>query len=324
MKACRRNKRLFIEYISEGISPEREKKFLEHLEECKDCRDAIIIHKKLSDPHVDIPVPDPTVFNKMRSKVIKSIESEEIGIFESWYSNISEKFINFSYNPIAATVILCLVFTIGFLTSWIFINGKEFSKAELVENIKHSALSNSGLREVEDSPYTFSNVRFREVDDKNIALSFNVSTHMDIIRKKDDPVVKEVLAQTLLNSEPLGTRLKSVSISKDIIDPKIKEALIFTLHNDNNLAVRMRAMSALMKYSEDNKIQEAFLQLLKEEESVNMRLLAIEYLAKENIDKQILQNATINLNRNRDTAIKNRINQYLNLDEINNIREIKK
>jgi hypothetical protein len=313
MKACKIGKVLFRDYISEKISPEREEEFLKHIEECPNCRETLKVHKTLSEPYIDLPMPNSMAFSKMRTNVIKRIETEKSRISESWYDVLIEKYNVTLYKPLAAAIILLVVFTLGFFTNRILSNDGDFAKAEIVKNIKQTAVRNSVLSEVEDSPYTFSDVQFRVVDDKNIGLSFDVSTHLDIIKSKDDPVVKEVLAQTLLSPEPLGTRLKSVSISENIMDPKIKEALIFTLHNDNSLAVRMRAMSALMKYKYDKEIQEAFLKLLKEEDSVNMRLMAIEYLAQEKIEKEVLQNAISYLDSGKDLAIRNRINQYLNL-----------
>jgi hypothetical protein len=313
MKECKPYEKFFKKYIAGGISTAEEKRLLAHIKTCENCRAIYQLHQSLLDKNVDIPLPEIDAFRKMREQVTRKIRLKKTQVSKPWYLNFLDNFMYYLTKPAFATLLLIAVFMVGFLSRSLFFEKSEQSKDYLLKNIKHTAMSNNSLRDVENSPYIFSNVQFREVDDQNIALSFDVATHVELVSSKNDPLVKEVLAQSLLNPEPLGTRLRTLTFAQEIMDPKIKEALIFTMREDPDLAVRMRAMSSLVVYPDDQQIQEVFLQVLKEEESVNMRLMAIDYLAQTDVNTQTLQNTMPYLKSDRDAAVRHKLNQYLDI-----------
>lgn len=313
MKKCKSYEKFLKKYITGEISAADEKRLLAHIKTCDYCREIYQLHHSLVDKKVDIPLPETNAFVKMREQVIRKIRLKRSQVAQPWYLKYLDNFMFYLSKPAFASIFLVMVFIIGFLSRSLFLEKTIQPKDYLLKNIKHTAMSNNNLRDVENSPYIFSNVQFREVDDQNIALSFDVATHVEFMSSKDDPLVKEVLAQSLLNPEPLGTRLKTLTFAQEIMDPKIKEALIFALKDDPDLAVRMRAMSSLMVYPDDQQIQDAFLQVLKEEESVNMRLMAIDYLAQTDVNAQALQNTMPYLKSDRDAAVRHKLNQYLDI-----------
>ncbi len=149
------------------------------------------------------------------------------------------------------------------------------------------------------------------MNDNRIALSFDVSRHMEIIRSKDDPLVREVIAQTLLNPANPGNELKAISYSSSVFDIKLKEALIFSAQNAPILAVRIKAMSGLMNYEDDVDVQSAFLDIFQDEESVKMRLMALDYLKKSRIDKAKLQAALEQMDSGKNAAVIIKAQDYL-------------
>ncbi len=314
MKVCKKYKKLLKQYLAGEIDSGDEVKLFDHIKDCIACQEVFQIHQSLADPQLDLPLPKSQEFVKIREKVLSKIRQRESREPLSWYHNILEYFRFSFYKPVVAAALILIVFFLGFFSRGFLIENQLQSKANLLRNIKHTAVKNTDLKAVENSPYIFRNVQFHEIDENNIALSFEVSSHVELIGSKNDPLVKEVLVQSLLNPEPLGTRLKSVSLTRDIIDPKIKQALIFTLQHDQSLAVRMQALSCLMDYRDDKEIQEACLKLLKEEESVNMRLMAIDFLIQTNINDQALENTIPYLELGRDAAVRHKLNQYLNVE----------
>ena len=144
-----------------------------------------------------------------------------------------------------------------------------------------------------------------------VNLSFDVTTHVDTERPKNDPLVKEVLAQSLLNPSSLGTRLKAIRFAGTIFELKIKEALLFSLQNDPNIAVRLKAMSTLVNIKNDREITDVFIDILGTEESVQMRLMAIEYLAQSDMNKDKIEKTIMESDRPVDTPIKLKMNEYL-------------
>jgi hypothetical protein len=313
MKKCKSYENFLKKYIAGEISAADEKRLLTHIETCRNCREVYQLHHSLVDKKVDVPLPETKAFAKMREQVMRKIRLKRSQVAQPWYLKYLDNLMYYLTKPAFATLLLVVVFMVGFLSRSLFLEKTTQSKDYLLKNIKHTAMNNNNLRDLENSPYIFSNVQFREVDDQNIALSFDVATHVELVSLKDDPLVKEVLAQSLLNPEPLGIRLKTLTFAQEIMDPKIKEALIFTLKDDPDLAVRMRAMTSLMVYPDDQQIQEAFLQVLKEEQSVNMRLMAIDYLAQTNVNTQALQNTMPYLKSDRDAAVRHKLNQYLDI-----------
>ena len=153
---------------------------------------------------------------------------------------------------------------------------------------------------------------FKEVDPENIALSFDVTTHLEMVSQKNDPLVRDVIAQSLINPSNLGTELKAISYSEGIFDRKIKEALIFSMNKTPILAVRLKAMNNLLSYKNDPEVQEAFLKVLMDEESVKMRLMAIDYLAESQLKADSLQLIISESNAPQNPAIMIKVKDYKN------------
>jgi len=314
MKVCKKYQKYLKQYLAGEIDSGDESRLFDHIKNCISCQEVFQIHQSLADTQLDLPLPDSQEFVRLREKILDKIRLKESREPLSWYQILSEYFTFSFYKPVVAAVLLLIVFFTGFLSQRFLTDNRVQSKANLLKNIEHTAVKNTDLKAVENSPYIFRNVQFRKIDENNIALSFEVSSHVELISSKNDPLVKEVLVQSLLNPEPLGTRLKSISLTQDIVDPKIKQALIFTLQHDQSLAVRMRALYCLTAYRDDKEVQDAFLKLLKEEESVNMRLMAIDYLVQTNINDQALENTIPYLELGRDAAVRHKLNQYLNIE----------
>jgi hypothetical protein len=125
-----------------------------------------------------------------------------------------------------------------------------------------------------------------------LALSFDVSTHLELVRDKSDPLVAEILVQSLVNPAPVGTRLEAISLVRSM-EPKVRGALIAAMLEDESLPVRIAALEKLVGQPIDPATEAAFLKVLEIEESVQMRLLAIDYLAKERVAPEVLESAIL-------------------------------
>jgi hypothetical protein len=159
----------------------------------------------------------------------------------------------------------------------------------LMDQINILARENKKLEDIKKSPLVWSNVIIKELDNNSLSLSFDVTTHLEMVGKKNSPLVREVIAQTLLNPSNAGSELKAISYTTGVIDSKLKEALIFSMLNTPLLAVRLKAMNSLLGYPNDQEVTNSFFQVLKEEESVKMRLLAIDYLTQKKVPVDTLQ-----------------------------------
>jgi hypothetical protein len=187
-----------------------------------------------------------------------------------------------------------------------------------LKQINLIASENKQLADVQNSPYRYSNVSFNEIDARNIALSFDVSTHMELVRPKSDPLVREVISQALINPSRSGSELKVISVSENMLDKKIKEALIFSLHNAPMLAVRMKSLNSLLKYKNDADVAEACLKVLRQEESVQLRLLVLDYLQEIKFDRNTLKAALAGVDLRNSPAVLLKADRYIEQQTDNN------
>jgi hypothetical protein len=165
----------------------------------------------------------------------------------------------------------------------------DFDDEVLMREINQQATRQAGLIDYWDSPYSYSNVSARPTGDGNLDLSFNVSRHVRLETPMDSPIAKEVLLHAILESGAIGSQMKAMALTEEILDPGLREALVFTLHKDPNLAVRLEAMAILGRYPYDKTIQDALLTTLRNDGEVQMRLLALEYLAGKQVNMETLR-----------------------------------
>jgi hypothetical protein len=130
--------------------------------------------------------------------------------------------------------------------------------------------------------------------------------------RKDDPLLTEVLVQSLIEPSGVDTRLMAISITQNVLDPKIKKSLILAMLNDETLAVRMTAQSKLTEISGDSEVNDAFLTVLEWEPSVRMRLVAIDYLTNSSIQPARLEQAITAGKLEGSNAVLVKASQYLN------------
>jgi hypothetical protein len=267
------------------------------------------LHQQLSEAKKSINQPNEETFKRMRNSVMSTLKNKSMSTQSHPISDRFEQLKNFLLRPEMAVAALTLI--VGFLLGRFTPQPHGSSSQNMLKQIYTLATENKRLVDVQNSPYYYSNVSFKEMNNDQIALSFDVSTHMDVIRPKDDPLVREVIAQTLLNPANPGNELKAIAYSSSVLDRKIKEALIFSAQNAPILAVRIKAMSSLLNYEDDADVQSAFLDIFADEESIKMRLMALDYLKKSRIEKKKLQSILEKIDSGKNAAVILKAQDYL-------------
>jgi hypothetical protein len=308
MRSKKEIQKLIEKLLSEEIDQNEMDQLEEYMLQYPEYKDLIMTHRKLTGFEFPAPDPDSGLFNNMRADVLRKIRlkgEKSPGFFLKHFSNIKD----FALRPEMAVAALTLI--IGFLLGRALPPDQETLTSSLMDRISSLATENTNLEDVQRSPVIYSNVRYKDINDNMVSINLDATTHLDFIRKKDDPLVRDIMAQTLLSSSNINSELKAISYTKDIVDPKLKEALIFSMHNTPTLAIRMKAMSGLMNYKFDNEIKEAFLKVLREEESVKMRLAAIDYLTNVQVTPTSLQEALNESKVNVSPAVMIKMKKYL-------------
>jgi hypothetical protein len=78
------------------------------------------------------------------------------------------------------------------------------------------AASNRGISDVEDSPYTYSNVSYRRLDGDRVALEFRRHDYLSTVESVRAPLAREVVAQSLLNPASVGERSESDVVRRTV------------------------------------------------------------------------------------------------------------
>lgn len=304
MEKCQKYETLFEKYISGDLDDSGYKKLLDHTEECPACHSLMELHDRLSGQPWPEEIPTENEFLNMRKRVLNQIEHTKPARSKFRLKQLLPK-------PVLALAWSAAMLFVGFISAYNLIPETTNNGNSLLRQINYVAEANDGFSDVQNSPYIFTNVRIKSQSGDRINLSFDVSSHLEIERPKNDPLVREVLAQSLLNPSSVGTRLKAISFVRDQINPKTRDAMLFSLKNDENIAVRLKAMTALASQPKSEVITNAFIEILKKEESVQMRLIAIEYLANTGLNHEQLQQTLEESDKKTDTAIKIKAQDYL-------------
>lgn len=288
-----------------------------HARQCPQCRGLLELHRELGQQGADLAGVSESRFASMRRRVLAQTAGKTKAAAASAFEDPAaarqtEASRPRRYSPAWAVAAGLLLLLGGALLGRMSVAEAPFQNLagvsqdpSLIREISQEAEGNDDFSDAEDSPFIYSDVKFRPLDDGQVALSFNVARHVEVIEPVDSPLVREVLVQSLLvrESESLGSRLKAVSLASQTMDPKVRQALTFAMHHDDSLAVRQKALSILAELPMDADLEEALLQTLREDPSVQMRLLALEVMGRREMDSETLREAISELEQRGDRAL---------------------
>jgi hypothetical protein len=179
----------------------------------------------------------------------------------------------------------------------------------LIDALHAEAAANRGLTDVEDSPFNYSNVSFRRVPGDRVALDFDVTTHLASVEPRRSPLVRDVLAQSLLNPSSVGERLKAMSFAAGELEPKLEQAVLFSLRHDESVAVRLAALTVLVSRLDEDDVRSALMAAMRDDPSVQVRLAALESLASRRVDRGRIREAIRERERPGDQALMVRLTE---------------
>ena len=298
MNQCTEYEPLVKKLLAGELALHEKEALLGHGQHCKDCRELITVNASLTA--CELVVPGELDFNDLRRSVLRALRPRESSPGPGMWARLMSA-------PALGLGIAASLLVAGFAIGYFWQSAKE---SVLLAQIRREARENKQLADVEASPYTYSNISFRNVGEGTVALSFDVTTRVDLTAAKDDPLVKETLIQALLNPSPVGTRLKAISFAENLMGPELKEALLFSMLNDPSVAVRLKAQSILAPQKKNPEIQGAFLKVLRQEESVQMRLAALDYLVDQ-LQPEILKGVIQELRSGEDAPLRARAAAYV-------------
>jgi hypothetical protein len=302
--SCKKYKKYIAKALAEQISPADWAVFIEHTKHCSECKALLQIHTTLNSEKPVFPMPKQEEFGQMRAEVMRRVQTkppkkQTLNLGELWH-NI---YISAWRPAVAFSLIL------GFLLGRIMPTEESNLGSKIIDGITTLAKESTQLFTEDKSKYRYANVSFKELNENKVEMSFDVSTRVDVVREKDDPLFRELLAQTLLSPVNTGTRLKAIGFMENLTDPKLKQALIHTLHHEPSPAVRMEAVHRLQQFPRDDDIARMMREVIKKEEMVKMRFDALDYLIKSGTPPDTLKRIVESLDAQKSKAIMLRANK---------------
>jgi hypothetical protein len=301
MSKCKENQILFDKLIEGNISDDEHSELKEHIDSCNECSEVYVTNIVLSKIESPIEKANDVDFRIMRQKVTETIEKSQENTFKAKTQRIFDSIIIYLKKPEYALAAITLI--VGFFLGRALPPDENGITGGFLKQISSIAEQNTYFSDSQNSSYRFSNVTLKEIDENKISMRFDVSTSIDVIKGKNDPLVKEVLTQTMMEPENVGSNLRAISYTENIVDNKIKQALIYSMHNAPIAAVRLKSLEGLLKYEIDPELQEAFVNVLLEENTIKMNLMAIDYLTQNKYDADSLKAILEEINPKKSTAI---------------------
>lgn len=317
MSECERFEPTIEAYVAGELDDNALGPLLSHCRACADCRQLLELHRDLVALASQAPDLHDDDLDAVHARVLRTVDSHpntsearaEVPGRSAWSL--------LAGTPLRAVAALAavLVFVAGLgagraLSGRAGAGGNGGVTKRLVSAIGADASSNLKLADVEDSRFTYSNVRFRRLDDQRVTLDFDVTTHVQLVEPVQSEIVHEVLVHSLLNPSSTGTRLKAMAYAGGAREPKVREALIFAMQRDENLAVRLQALAILSDHLSEPEVESAVLTTLRSDESVQMRLMALDSLAARSVDHDRIRELIQETDRPGDEALMIRLAEY--------------
>jgi hypothetical protein len=291
---CVEMQKAMDELFDETLDEARADELLGHIDGCEACAAQWGLLGRLRGATAAEPTDAELL--AMRRGVIRAIRaSSPQG--RGWLETIRAAFMSPAFGAALVALVIVGAFVAGRATRESkpapapALAGASAKGDAIVDEIQLAASRNHELSDVENSPFSYSNVEVEDAGHGKLAMRFDVSRHVDVVLPKNDPLVADVLAQSLLDQTSVGTKLRAISYSAPSMAPKVREALVRAMLEDSNLAVRMKAQEIVVRTPGDAAVEEALLTVLKNEESVQMRLVAIDYLTRSNVAPELLRDA---------------------------------
>jgi len=319
MKECQHFQKIIQNYVTGEIPPSELESLRKHCSSCPDCRALLDLHIEMSELGGTIPEPKERDFEAMRGRVMHEISrrtQSDRSMNRRWSWGTVFGLRPALALPLAAVLLLAAVY----MGRWsaappdgtVAHNTVTYNDDMLLQAVSRQASVQQGLDGYWDTPFTYSNVSVRPVAGGNVDLSFDVCRHINMVTPVSSPVAKEVLMHTIINPEPMGTRMRAMEAAAVTMDPELEEALIYTLHNDPDLSVRLEALSTLKRFPYSDRVHRALITTLREDDAVQMRLLALDRLADRQGQRETLQQVINEADLKDDPAVMQRAIELIN------------
>ena len=280
-------KEMLFLYSSNELSKDQRSEFERHMLGCNSCKDELEELKKLIElvkTNTLEELDENALFESRQELLaeIRKLNRKKFQINKMWefLTTPTSGSLKLAYS--FASVVL--LFTIGYF----MFSGKPDIEVQ----------SEKGIAQVESS---VTNLQFINSDFEKgeVEITYDQITPVKLKGNVNDAEIQKVLAQSLIDNENPGVRLKTVnailSEKRENTSGVLKNALINAMKHDNNPGVRKEALNALCNLQFDDQIRDAMIYVLQNDKNSGLRIQAINCLDVKNDLQKITDPNTINV-----------------------------
>lgn len=196
MKECDRFENAIQALIAGNPKLEELEDLIRHCKICPDCRDLYEMHRTLAGFGSRFDEMEPTDFSEARRAIVQAAANNRRPYRRGFWSSL---WTPFSLRPLTASALLAVVFAIGLFVARF---GNQASAPSM--DVADKAFIRASLRDIQKSPYTFSNVAVRYVDSNTVAVSFDIARRVSIVEPEHSEMVKRILLNSQFNPSFTG------------------------------------------------------------------------------------------------------------------------
>jgi hypothetical protein len=197
MKDCNRFKESVQSLIAGSPRLEQLEEFVEHCRTCSDCRDLFEMHRTLTDLGSRFDELAMGSLDETRALVIQEIAEKDRHRSRSGRMRAASS--PLILPPLTTAALFAIVFVLGFIVSRF--DDRSLFKAK---DISDKAFLSESLKNADSSPYVFSNVAVKYLDNQRIFVEFDISRRVQIVEPTHSELVKEILMHSVLNPASTG------------------------------------------------------------------------------------------------------------------------
>ena len=196
MKDCEKFETDIQAMIAGDADFEQLEELVEHCKSCRDCRELFEMHRTLAHLGSRFDELEAVDLEEVRNLVVDQVAAKTKPCSRSgWTRSI---WAPLTLHPLTAIALVAVVFVLGMMAFY-YVD----RSTPVAMDITDQALSKTSLADLENSPYSFSNVAVKYLDNNQISLSFDITKRVAVIEPADSERVKKILMNAYASS-PTG------------------------------------------------------------------------------------------------------------------------
>ena len=283
MSTCKNYREKRILYVYDELSEAEKSEFEVHLNTCSNCSAELAQLKKMQQtlPAQPYKEPDEATMQLLRNNISQRIRSQAIKS-RNGVGNLILSLLQPA--PALRIGFAMAVFAVGFFLGSRNLSSQAPQQDTALESLltanqqiqsQNSAI-NPLLASVEKISY--------DSQSGNIEISYTTVNDIQLQGKVENPAVRQLLRQAILERENPTVRLHAVKAVKSLVEkqtqlePEILEALTLLINNEENLGVRLKVLNVLKALLPNPYAKATLVRILLDDPNPPMRIAALEAL----------------------------------------------